>query len=294
MACDVFVVGALHWDIVVDADRLPLLDETLIGADVAYRFGGKGGNQAVAAARMGARVAMAGAVGRDESAAPILAALDSAGVARGQVRQIDGATGMSVAIVSASGEYGAVVVSGVNRALDAEKIDPSGARVVVLQNEVPEAVNRAVAAKAGTACVVLNAAPARAVSAELLARVDVLVVNRVEAQQMTATDTDAAALAALSELGVGAVVLTLGAKGALVRVGDETVALPAAFLADGSAHGAGDAFTGALVAELAKSETVLDAARFAMRAAACFVATPPDRRTDVTRAVVEAWPVGPT
>jgi ribokinase len=223
MGPEVFVVGALHLDVVVDAPHLPSLDETVVGTAVAYRFGGKGGNQAVAAARMGARVAMAGCVGRDRFGGMILAALDAAGVERGQVREVDGASGMSVAIVDAAGDYGAVIVSGVNREIGRVAV-PASARVVVLQNEVPEAVNVAVAAGAGGCRVVLNAAPARAVAAELLARVDVLVVNRGEAAALAGTEDPEAAAVALRALGPRVAVVTLGGEGLVAASADGVAA----------------------------------------------------------------------
>ncbi len=130
---EVFVVGALHLDVVVDAPHLPALDETVVGSAVAYRFGGKGGNQAAAAARMGARVAMAGRVGRDAFGERLLAELDAAGVCRSQVLQGTGASGMSVAIVDQRGDYGAVIVSGVNREIRPEDVTvPNCAKVVLL------------------------------------------------------------------------------------------------------------------------------------------------------------------
>ena len=104
MACDVFVVGALHLDVIVNAPRLPRLDETLIGDAVDYAFGGKGGNQAVSAARMGAKTAMAGRVGNDRFGEQILAVLQSSGVDHTRVHSDDGASGMSVAIVDAGGK----------------------------------------------------------------------------------------------------------------------------------------------------------------------------------------------
>ena len=94
----VLVLGALHWDVIVRAPALPRLDETLIGRDVRYAFGGKGGNQAVAAAQMGARVAMAGRVGTDAAGQAMRAVLDQAGVDHQQVSTDPGASGMSVAI----------------------------------------------------------------------------------------------------------------------------------------------------------------------------------------------------
>jgi ribokinase len=292
----ILVVGALHLDVVVDAPRLPALDETLMGSAVAYRFGGKGGNQAVMAARMGAAVHMAGQVGDDEFAAPVLDALARAGVDATQVRRVPGATGMSVAIVEPGGEYGAVVVSGVNAGLDAAAVDPDDAEILLLQNEIPEAVNRAVAARAGTARVILNAAPAREVSPALMRAVDLLVVNRVEAAQMLGRDPATldgeTAARDLRAQGPGAVIVTLGAEGGAVcdATGIARYAPPAR--ATGSAHGAGDAFVGALAAELATGKPLAEATGFAARAAACFVATPPDARETLTRAAVTAWRAG--
>lgn len=178
----VFVCGSLHLDVIVEAPGLPRLDETVVGAGVRFAFGGKGGNQAVAAARMGAATAMAGRVGGDAFGATLLAGLANAGIDASGIQHDDGASGMSVAIVRQDGGYGAVIVSAANLRIDADRIAvPATARVVVLQNEVPEAVNLAVARKGRGfgATVILNAAPARTVSRDLLAATDLLVVNRV-------------------------------------------------------------------------------------------------------------------
>ena len=290
---DVFVVGALHLDVVVDAPRLPARDETLIGDDVAYRFGGKGGNQALAAARMGARVAMAGRVGNDAFAETILSALDRAGVDRGQVLAVPGSTGMSVAIIEAGGEYGAVVVSGVNRTIDPDEVDPGHAGVILLQNEIAEHVNLATVRRATGAKVVLNAAPARPVSQALLQATDLLVVNRVEAAQLTGQTADnldpADAARGLASQGPNAVVVTLGSEGAVVCRGAATEALLPPKQVAGSADGAGDAFVGALASELARAQPLDAAVRFAAAAAAHFVQTPPEARQAITRKAVEGW-----
>ena len=279
---DVFVVGALHLDVVVDAPRLPELDETLIGDSVAYRFGGKGGNQALFSARMGARVAMAGRVGDDSFARTIMSELDRSGVDRSQVLQVPGATGMSVAIVEAHGEYGAVVVSGVNRTIDHKQIDTRGSKVILLQNEVPEDVNLGVVHGASDVQVVLNAAPARTVAPELLKATDLLVVNRVEAARLTdaaAGDLDAPdAARELAALGPRAVVVTLGAQGAVLYDGKALERVPPPARVEGSAHGAGDAFVGAMAAELARGRDPMTAVRFAASSAAYFVRTPPESR----------------
>lgn len=287
----VFVLGSLHLDVVVEAPRLPRLDETLAGQAVAYRFGGKGGNQAVAAARMGARVAMAGAVGSDAFAATLLAGLDAAGVDRSRVVRRSGASGMSVAILDTQGAYGAVIVSAANLSVTGAEPPPADTRVLLLQNEVPEAANLAAARAARDlgARVLLNAAPARPVAPELLALTDLLVVNRGEAAALTGLPEDAPEAAALALLGSGPaqVVVTLGAQGLHCRCrDDEALTLPAAQVAAVSSHGAGDAFLGALAARLDAGDGLRDALVFAQAAAALTVATPPDRRAAIGPAEV--------
>ena len=288
---DILVVGALHLDVVVDAPHLPALDETVVGHGVAYRFGGKGGNQAVAAARMGARVAMAGRVGPDRFGEQILAALDDAGVERSGVISGAGASGMSVAIVDAQGDYGAVIVSGVNRDIDGDSVLlPRGFGTVLLQNEVPEAVNLAVARRVGRDVrVILNAAPARPVAPALLARVDLLVVNRVEAAAMCGTEDPVTSAEALCDMGPKAVVVTLGAEGLVCASGRAPVRLPAPAVEVVSTHGAGDAFTGALAAELGRGAALSDALAFAQAAAALTVSTHPDARGGITLEAVRAF-----
>ena len=236
------VLGSLHWDVVVAAPRLPGLDETLMGDAATYRFGGKGGNQAVAAVRAGGRVAFLGAVGNDEAGPRLLAALAEAGVDASGVVTSPGPSGMSVAIDTTDG-YGAVVVSGANLAVTGQGADPA-TRVALIQNEVLDAANRAFAAALPeSATLILNAAPAREVARQLLDRVDILVVNRVEAVQMGGLD----ALRAQ-----GTVIETRGAEGCLLATPDDIRAFPAHPADPVSTHGAGDAFCGALAAALAE------------------------------------------
>lgn len=271
---EILVVGALHLDVIVRAARLPGRDETLMGEAVRYAFGGKGGNQAVAAARLGAKVAMAGRVGDDGFAVTILAALDAAGIDRRQVRTGPGASGMSVAILDATGDYGAVVVSGVNNEIAPDEIEIAPeTRVLLLQNEIPTAVNLALAARLrDSARLILNAAPAREMPAALLVRTDCLVVNRVEAAMMTGVAPDAldpdAAARALRDLGPEAVIVTLGGGGLAGHDAGGAFHAPAFDVAVSSTHGAGDTFTGALAARLAAGDPLRAAARFAQGAAA--------------------------
>ena len=288
----VAVFGSLHYDIMVDAPDRPRKGETVTGHAWHPKCGGKGGNQAVSAARAGARSAMIGAVGDDDFGRALLANLDRGGVDRRFVRVATGAgSGMSVAIFDAGGDYGAVIVSGSNLTLG-EK-DVAGASemiaqtaVLLLQNEVPEAANiaaaRAVKAQGGR--VVLNAAPARKLSDDLIALVDILVVNAIEAEflaGMAVVETlDGAAQAArlLVDLYPIAIV-TAGGEGVACcdRTG-EAFALPAIPVKLVSTHGAGDEFVGALAAALARSEGMRAAVAAANAASALLVSTPEAER----------------
>ena len=184
---------------------------------------------------------------------------------------------MSVAIVDARGDYGAVIVSGVNREIGDVAV-PAGAQVVVLQNEVPEAVNLRVAAAAGDARVVLNAAPAREIAGGLMARVDVLVVNRGEAAALAGVADPEAAAVALAGEGTRRGDRDAWGRGVGGGLGGGLGAdAPAPKVEVVSTHGAGDAFTGALAARLAKGDGLGEALRFAQGAAALMVATDPER-----------------
>lgn len=290
----VHVLGSLHLDVIVTAPRLPALDETLAGRSVRYAFGGKGGNQAVAAARMGARVSMAGAVGSDDFGDSLLAALDAAGVERSGVRRLPGASGMSVAILTDGGAYGAVIVSGANLAVTGEGAPPPGTRIVLLQNEVPEAANLAAAraARAGGAQVMLNAAPARPIAAELLTLTDILIVNRGEAAALSGAEDPVAAARALAAQGPGAVIVTLGGEGLVAALPEGLLRRPAHAVPVVSTHGAGDAFAGALAARLAAGAPIGEALGFAQAAAALHVALPPERRAEATAAAAEQLAAG--
>lgn len=286
MAPDVVVFGSLHLDVLVAAPRLPRPGETLAGTAMMLECGGKGGNQAVTAARHGARVAMIGRVGRDAFGARLRANLQTAGVDVRHVRQAgEAGSGTSVAITDPAGEYGAVIVSGANLALGEADVAAAGdmidaARVLVVQNEVSGAANHAAARRAATAgaTVVLNAAPARDLPETLAACLGVLVVNAVEAEMLGAGPVgslpDAARAAGVLARRARAAIVTAGGAGVAVQAGTEAFTLPAHPIAVVSAHGAGDAFVGALAAHLAVGATLAAAARYANAAAALTVATP--------------------
>jgi ribokinase len=283
-AFDVIVCGSLHLDIVVQAGALPRIDETAVGSSWKQICGGKGGNQAVQAARAGARTAMIGRVGEDAFGKTLLANLLNEGVDVSGV-SVDASvgSGMSVAILQDNGDYGAVIVSGSNLCIDTNMLYAhwtalGGTKILVLQNEVPDAVNLAIAktAHAAGAQVVINAAPARELSQGLLAQIDVLIVNRVEAEAMTGcTVTNReSARAALQKLASSSrsVIITLGGDGLVVATakGDivEIEPIPVRVT---STHGAGDCFVGALSAQLASGASLVDGCRLANRTAAAFV-----------------------
>lgn len=256
----VCVVGSLNMDLVVRCPRLPAHGETILGG--AYRTypGGKGANQAVAAARYGAKVMMIGAVGDDSHGPKLRQTLEADGVDCTHLQTRPGqSTGLGLITVADGGENTIVVASGANATLTEADIDAAGdvvrgSDVLLMQLEVPHQANIAAAAMARKAgrVVVLNAAPARPVPGPLLELVDLLIVNRSEAARLLSIDlhTDPARLQVrLPELGPVAVVMTLGAMGCIIshRGRPRRVNSPSVEALDST--GAGDAFTGVLAVE---------------------------------------------
>ncbi|MER9197262.1 PfkB family carbohydrate kinase [Mesorhizobium australicum] len=282
----VVVVGSLHYDVMVDAPDRPRKGETVTGYSWRPKFGGKGGNQAIAAAKAGANTKFAGAVGDDEFGRFLLAALAGGGVDTSKVARVtDSGSGMSVAISDDGGDYGAVIVSGANL-----KVDPTAmavpelwqdARVLILQNEMPEPINIAAArsAKAAGAIVCVNAAPYRLMSQDFSSLIDVLVVNSIEAEELCGvqvTDLASAALAAdsLSAL-FKTVIVTAGGEGVVgLERGSDPISLRALPVKLISTHGAGDVFVGTLAAALASNQPFSGCISAANKAAALHVSTP--------------------
>lgn len=287
----VTVFGSLHYDIMVDSPDRPRKGETLAGTAWFPKCGGKGGNQAVAVAKTGVATSMIGAVGDDDFGRVLLANLDRRGVDRRLVRVVRGCgSGMSVAIFDADGDYGAVIVSGANLSLGDEDVAAARAcldatSVLVLQNEVPDAANAAMAAaaRAAGARVLLNAAPARPLSVDLRRHIDILVVNAVEAADVSGETVDGPAdalrVAASLARDFPHVVVTLGGDGVVYAGADGTsFALPAVPVRLVSTHGAGDEFIGVLAGRLARGDAMAGALGEANAAAARLVATPENER----------------
>ena len=282
----VVVLGSLHYDIIVHGPARPRKGETVTGDDWQPKCGGKGGNQAVAAAKTGMPAAMIGAVGDDEFGRFLVENLAAIDVDHRFVRVVAGErTGMSVAIFDNEGDYGAVIVSGSNLALGLKDVEnakelfsPGG--VLILQNEVPEVANVAAARamKALGGQVLLNAAPARIPSRELVSLVDVIVVNAIEAELLAnapVIEDLKGALDAARTLAATypTAVVTAGGNGVacVSRYGE--LAIEAIKVRLVSTHGAGDEFTGVLAAELASGKQIEAALHTANRAAALLVST---------------------
>jgi ribokinase len=270
----IVVVGSCNVDFVVPVPALPGPGETVLGGDHLRTPGGKGANQAVAAAKLGSPVAFVGCVGEDALAPTILSALAGAGVDTSWLRRVpDAPSGIALITVADGGENTIAVSPGANARVgpaDIAAAPLSDAAVTLVQLEIPlDAVTAAVRAAGGR--VVLNPAPARALPADLLSAVDVLVPNRSELGVLAgapspATLDEATALATALD-GPAAVVVTLGADGALVVQDGAATHVPATKVAAVDATGAGDAFCGALADGLARGKSLVDATEWAVRVA---------------------------
>ncbi len=275
--CEILVVGSLNHDITVQVPRLPVAGETVLGISHSSDTGGKGANQAVAAARLGRRVAMVGRVGRDDAGAGLLLALRDAGVDTSLIAEDDATgTGLAAIAVEPAGENVIVVSPGANANVQPADLDPASralaeAAVVLLQLELPLPVVVA-AAEGAAGTVVLNPAPARELPQALLDACDVLVPNRTELALLAGGDlpTDLAAVAELARHldGPDAIVVTLGADGALLVESNGTTHVPAPEVEAVDATGAGDAFCGALADALVRGQALGAAVHWAVAAGA--------------------------
>ena len=283
MAARVIVVGSVNIDLVVSIRDLPAPGETVTGGRFAQHHGGKGGNQAVAAARLGAVTSFVGAVGSDVFGTEARAALEAEGIDVSELQTLsDAATGVALILVDATGENSIAVAGGANAALEPahvrdafERLGPGPGDAVLVGHEIPTAtaIEALRLAKAAGATTIFNPAPATGVTPEALALTDVLTPNLGEAAQLApggdAERNGADLLGALA--GGGRVLLTLGAGGARLIGQDGTVSVPAPKVAAVDTVGAGDTLNGALAAGLAAGLSVDEAARRAVTAAALAV-----------------------
>jgi Sugar kinases, ribokinase family len=279
----VIVVGSVNIDLVVTAERLPGPGETVVGGRFARHHGGKGGNQAVAAARLGAETAFVGAVGSDTFGAEARAALAAEGIDLRGLVQIDGeATGVALILVDARGENSIAVAGGANVALRPDHVRealailrPRTGDVVLVGHEIPTAATREALriGREAHATTILNPAPAGGLDSATLGLADILTPNRGELAALAgeAGSADQAARALLERLSLRAILVSLGGDGALLveAEGSTTLASPPVAVVD--TVGAGDTLNGALAAGLAAGLSLAEAARRAVTAASLAV-----------------------
>jgi len=278
MGKGILVIGSLNMDLVVKSRRMPGPGETLIGSGFRTVPGGKGANQAVACARLGAKTFMLGSVGRDDFGAALVSNLKKSGV---QTRYVlrDGreSSGIAVIIVDATGQNSIVVASGANARVTPRDVERLGSLwnsvgFLLMQLEIPiETVDCALRlARRKGVTTILDAGPARPIPAGLVKKVDILSPNEHETATILGSrvkDHDVAAKKLL-RMGAKAVVLKLGAAGCLVARPGESVRLPAFKVKAVDTTAAGDAFTGALAVALSEGQCLFNATKFANAAGA--------------------------
>jgi ribokinase len=304
----IYVLGSLNMDLVCRTPRLPQPGETILGTQFATLPGGKGANQAVAAARLGATTAMVGRVGQDDFGSQLIQGLQAVGVEASGVAMEPGiSTGVAAIAVDDVGGNTIVVIPGANGQVSVKDVDRLTARLspgdsLLLQFEVPlpTVIAAAQAAKAQGGVVMVDPAPAppgTILPAEFFAAVDILTPNQIEASQLTGlpvTDVATATAAAhqLLHQGVGLVVVKLGDQGAVVAQGDRTFHQPALPVTAVDTVAAGDAFNGGLAVALSEGRTLEDAVQFATAVAAASVMAPGAQASMPTRSRVTALLLG--
>ena len=274
----IVVVGSINADLTINVERHPLPGETLLGTGGSITPGGKGANQAVAAARLGSEVFLVGAVGEDAHAKDATNLLIDAGVDLNAVEISPKPTGLAIITVAADGENTVMVVPGANGDVGAGVVDKhaalvAGADLVLLQGEIPaDGFARAVELAKGR--VVVNLAPVIDVDRNALRRADPLIVNEHEAQLVLGKKSSPEACAKELLREIPSVVVTLGADGALVGDAEGIVRVASPSVTSVDSVGAGDAFTGALCHRLLAGDSLIEAATFAARVGAFSVTRP--------------------
>ncbi len=302
MSASIVVVGSLNMDFVAQVERLPLPGETVLGGGFRTIPGGKGANQACAAGRLGGRVRMVGRVGDDDFGEQLRGSLQAAGVDVQAVSSTDATpSGVALIIVQADGQNQIVVAGGANGCLTPSDVETTLADIEVgyllLQLETPLDTVEAAAAigRRRGLTVILDPAPACVLPARLLACVDILTPNEIEALTLLGRRDSTVSLEqapdvarALRDLGVGTAILKLGENGAFVSSATEHqhVAVPRVGVVDSTA--AGDTFNGALAVALAEGKTVGEAIAFANAAASLSVTRFGAQASIPTRAEVDA------
>lgn len=284
MSRKIVVVGSCNTDMVINMDRLPLPGETLLGGKFFMNAGGKGANQAVAAARLGGKVNFVAKVGNDPFGMRSIDQYKAEGIGtKHVVVDKEHPSGVALILVDAHGENSIAVASGANAHLLPEDIDQAKGTIedcdiLLMQLETPmETIEHAAQmAKRAGGKVILNPAPAHSLPESLLADLYMLIANETEAEYISGTritDMDSVARAAdiICHRGVENVVITLGSKGAFIKERDTYHQVPALKVKAVDATAAGDTFCGAVCVALAEGRGIIEAVTFANRAAAVTV-----------------------
>lgn len=271
----ILVIGSLNMDLVVETPVLPHMGETVLGSGFMTAPGGKGGNQAVAAARLGGDVSMAGCIGNDIFGRDLLTNLRKDGVNTDRIKILDSIpTGVAVIVVK-DGDNSIIVNSGANFTLTPERIreiEPciAAASILVMQFEIPlDAIAEAIRiAKKYQVPILLNPAPARQLADDLLGQVDILTPNESECSALTGLSVDnlenaGKAIAVLRAKGIPRVVVTWGHRGVVYNDGDQIIHKPVPEVNVIDTTAAGDSFSGALAVALAEGKTIHEAVDFA-------------------------------
>jgi ribokinase len=283
-AGNLVVLGSINADHILNLETFPTPGETVTGNQYQVAFGGKGANQAVAAGRSGANIAFIACTGDDDTGERVRKQLASDNIDVSPVSVVEGeSTGVALIFVNAEGENVIGIHAGANAALTTERVEAqraiiSGADALLMQLESPVESVLAAAniAHENHTTVVLNPAPARVLSDELLALVDIITPNETEAEKLTGirveNDDDAArAAGALHDKGIGTVIITLGSRGVWVSANGEGRRVPGFKVKAIDTIAAGDTFNGALVTALLEGRAMDEAIRFAHAAAAIAV-----------------------
>ncbi|MER5199264.1 ribokinase [Streptomyces sp. NPDC002755] len=299
---DLLVVGSANADLVIDVERRPAAGETVLGSDLAVHPGGKGANQAVAAARLGARTALLARVGDDAYGRLLLDSQRAAGVDTAGVLVGGAPTGVALITVDPSGDNSIVVSPGANGRLTPADVRAAAgllhaSRVVSAQLEIPlETVVEAVRNLAPGSRFVLNPSPPRPLPAEVLAACDPLIVNEHEAKVILGGadvgDEPEEWARTLLAMGPKSVVVTLGPEGALVASAEGVARVASVRVAAVDTTGAGDSFTAALAWRLGTGSTLAEAAAYAARVGAAAVTRRGAQESFPTAQEVEALASG--